>query len=171
MTAHKKSQRFSVIEFLSVLVVLAVLAVVLALLFSPFRHIQLESAVDKMMADIRYCQELAIYRNADCAVLFEPGRSRYALYIYDGSVRKPVRDPMTRLGPLRVDFAAGVYKGFKISAVNVNKGTELRFAAGSGIPADASRTPLARPATVVITSSAGSVAVSVDPETGCARRS
>jgi len=171
MRSHRKSQRFSIIEFLSVLVVLAVLAVALALVFSPFRHIQLESAVDKVMADIRYCQETAVYRNTGSGILFEPGRSRYAAYVLDGGKRKPIRDPMTRLGPLRGDFSTGVYKGFKFSGVNVNKGTELRFAAGTGVPADGSGAGLTRPAAIIITSSAGSVAIYIDPDTGRVWRS
>jgi Tfp pilus assembly protein FimT len=172
MTAHKRSQRFSIIEFLSVLVVLAVLAVAAALIFSPFRHIQLESAVDKVMSDLRYCQELAICRNIPCGVVFEPARSRYTLYQYGGAGRSMIKDPLTRRGKLRIDFASGVYKGFTFAGVNVQKGTELKFAAGTGVPLDAAGAALTRPATVVIRSSAaGCIVIYVDPETGRVWRS
>jgi len=171
VTSSTQKTRFSIITFLSVLVVLAVLAVAAALVFSPFRHLQLASAVDRVLSDVRYCQEMAIYADVPYGIAFEPARSRYTICRYEGGKRAGVRDPATKAFPWRIDFTAGVYKGFKIAFAEDGGGSELVFAAGAGVPCGAGGAPLKKRASVSVTSSAGTITVNVDPQTGYAWRS
>lgn len=61
---------FTLIETVIVMVIAVILATVVAVRWSPFDTIKLNSATRKVAADIRYAQKLAISSQQRCGVVF-----------------------------------------------------------------------------------------------------
>ncbi len=157
---------FSAIELVIVILIVGVLAAVVAVSFTTQTNMQLDGVSDKLAADVRYCQQLAMCKNGTYSIVFEPASDRYTLYYFNGTSDVDINDPLTHTSPMRVDYTAtGSYSGINLVSASFNGGQELRFTA-RGIPQDATGAVLSSAGSVVVSNSAGSQTVSVAPDTG-----
>ena len=100
---------FTLIETIMVMVIAVILAAVVAVRWSPFDTIKLNSATRKVAGDIRYAQKVAISTQETYAAIFfnTNGYSIYQKYASSTLVPSP-GDPCSDSGGFfTVDFTAG----------------------------------------------------------------
>ncbi|MCX5717826.1 MAG: prepilin-type N-terminal cleavage/methylation domain-containing protein [Nitrospirae bacterium] len=115
---------FTLIETIMVMVIAVILAAVVAVRWSPFDTIKLNSATRKVAADIRYCQTVAISTQTRAAILFNANGydvyQNYASLILAPSSGDPCSDSG---GNFQVAFNAGRcsnYSGVTITSPVTN---------------------------------------------------
>ena len=86
-------------------------------LFYPYKSFQIESASNKLKADIRTCQALAMCENRDYVMVFEPDKSRYTVYLLDDGSYINVKPPLKNVAPYRINYASGGYRRIKLGNV------------------------------------------------------
>ncbi len=163
-----QNKAFTLIESIMVMVIIGVLAALAIPRFSSFYNIKFNSAIKKVVSDIRYAQQLAVARHESYKIIFNTSNETYrALRVSDGTA---VQDPFTRqpLDPW-VNFSTDPqYKGINIFSTSLS-GTTLRFN-WQGLPqegsSDVSPTDLPSERSVTFQYKGNNLSVYITPNTG-----
>ncbi|MFA5100127.1 MAG: MerR family transcriptional regulator [Candidatus Omnitrophota bacterium] len=162
----RTSAGFTLIEFVMVIVIAGIIAVLAVPRFAAFNTIKLNSAVKKIVSDIRYTQSLAVSSHDMYGMTFDAGQERYEVRrIRDNSYAK---DPFSRQDFI-VNFATDpLYGGMNIVSAMFGNTNQLRFG-WNATPLDANNVPLAAEGSVAVLYRGVSQAIFVRPGTGTIR--
>jgi len=152
---------FTLIELVMILVLIGILAVFVAPRLPNITASHAISFSDKLRADIRYAQNLAMTRNARYRIYFNSAPSPNPGYAVTDSTAAIVQDPAGG-GNLSVTLNAGDYTGITGIAM-APLYTFIEFDS-LGRPYDNAGSLLA--AAVILTISPGAVTISITPQTG-----
>jgi prepilin-type N-terminal cleavage/methylation domain-containing protein len=160
---------FTLIETIMVMVIAVILAAVVAVRWSPFDTIKLNSATRKVAADIRYAQKVAISTQATyAAIAFNA--SGYTVYdTYASVISRSPGDPCSDSGGnFQVNFSAdrcSTYSGVTIATTLPSNRVEFN---SLGTPYGGDSNPLTAPNNTVTVSGAGagSQTITIEQSTG-----
>lgn len=110
---------FTLIELVMVLVLLGIIAVFVAPRLPDVTTTKAGAFTDKLRADIRYAQNLAMTRNARFRVHFNAAPAPAQGYAVTDSLNNIVPDPAGG-GNLSIDLTTGDYTGITITPPAVN---------------------------------------------------
>lgn len=157
-----------------VIVIVGILAAVTIPRFSAFHLLKLNGAMKKVIADIRYVQQLAISRHTNTQIVFGLSPPVYSTWEESPpgtNIWTWIIDPFTR-GNLQVNFNTDPqYGGISITAANFCGtvcGPTLRFN-WQGIPQAANGTNLTSEGTVSFSYQGNAYTIFVTPNTGRVR--
>lgn len=158
---------FTLIEWVLVIVLVGIIAVVISPNLGSLSSIRLNNAVNKMVGDLRYAQQLAITTQSRHGLTVN-STSQYTVH-RDVPPDTPVSDP-TNLGQtLVVNF--DTYQQGQLSGVRFNSTTP--FCGGSviefnsiGAPTDTAGTLLTCTASIGLTYASGTETITIEPNTG-----
>lgn len=122
----KKS--YTIIELIMVIVIVGILAALTIPRFQSFYYIKLNGAMKKVIADIRYAQQLAISEHTNTKLVFNIGADTYTAQKYNPNTGTWVNitDPFTR-GNLSINFTTDPqYGGIDIFSTGLSSAA-LRF--------------------------------------------
>lgn len=127
----QKEDGFSFLELIVLIVGVGILAVIgMANLSSSNSNLKEKALAKKIIADVRYAQEMAINYGQLVQVIVETGQNRYSLKWQDNSyLQTPIAEEN-----FIVDVDDGYFSGVSISSTGFNSGT-LQFN-GDGNPLD-----------------------------------
>jgi Tfp pilus assembly protein FimT len=171
MITFKRS--FTIIELIMIIVIIGILAALAIPRFSSFYVLKLDSAVKKVVEDIRYVQAVAISRHANTGIVFGEDIDTYRAYVCDSDCETlanwfALEDPFTR-GDLVIDFTDDPqYSGIDISGVDFGGTNTLRFD-WQGIPQNRTGVALSSEGTLTLSYRDNSYAIYVTPNTGRVR--
>ena len=148
---------FTLIELVMIIVLLGIIAVFVAPRMPDVTGTKAAAFRDKLRADIRYAQSLAMTRNARFRVHFNAAPAPNPGYAVTDSANVVVQDPAGG-GPLSVTLMAGNYAG-----ISVSPNTTIEFDS-LGRPYDNTGTLLTVAA--ILTVNPGVLTVTVSPQTG-----
>jgi len=155
---------FTVIEFIMVIVIVAILAALAVNRFHGYDEIKLNLAVDRLVADIRYAQNLAIADHEEVYVAFSTAGDTYEVYNMVGS-KTYYANPYSQEDFI-VNFTTDKeFKNIDISAANFDGTATLRFSA-LGEPRDGAGNTLLAQGGVTLSYKGNSGTVTVQPNTG-----
>ncbi len=162
---------FTLTEFTMVIVVLGILAAVTVPRFKSYYELKFSGAVKKVVADIRYAQQVALARHANVRIVFNTSAESYSVqeeYPPDGGVWINVADPFTR-SALSMNFTSDPqYDGIAINSASFGGTTTLRFN-WEGIPQNSSGSTLTTDGSLVLTYQGNTATIYVTPTTGFVR--
>ncbi|MFH0790597.1 MAG: type II secretion system protein [Candidatus Omnitrophota bacterium] len=165
---------FTLIEAIMVIVIVAILAVLAVPRFETFYFIKLNGAVKKVVADIRYIQQLAVSEHTDTKLVFNTVTESYSAQKFNPAAGGWVNitDPFTRAN-LSVNFTTDPqYKGLNISTTNLLSNT-LRFDwqgnPQEGTDAAPVNLTVERRVTFIYINSSNNLSIYVTPNTGRVR--
>ncbi|RJQ41240.1 MAG: prepilin-type N-terminal cleavage/methylation domain-containing protein [Nitrospiraceae bacterium] len=161
---HHDSKGFSLIETIMVMVIAVILAAVVAVRWSPFDTIKLNSATRKVAADIRYAQKVAISTQARAAIEFT-GTGYNVYQNFASLILAPnPGDPCSDSGGnFRVDFSASRCSNFSSVTITPPATNPLYFNS-LGTPVNAAGAAVGNQ-TVTVTYN-GSSAITIEEGTG-----
>lgn len=147
-----------------VIIIASILALLTIPRFQSFYYIRLNGAMKKVLADIRYVQQLAISRHESYNIIFNTADETYeVLRAADNSY---ATNPFSR-GSFIVNFTSDPqYNGINI--VSASFGQTLQFD-WQGIPRDASGTALSEEENIVFSSQGNTMTIYITPNTGRVR--
>ena len=147
-------------ELLIALILIVIISAVMALMI-PLRTHKLSAAAQKMAADVRYAQQLAVSKQIPAGVLFDTGADVYSVFI--ASTNNTTVDPFTG-SAFVIDYRSEpALKGIDISSTNFGSSVSFDY---MGTPRDASGANLTGYAIVTLRQGAHSCEVTVAPRTG-----
>lgn len=155
-----------------VIVVAGILSAIAIPRFQSFYYIKLNGAMKKVVADIRYVQQLAVSEHTNTKLTFNTGADTYTAQKYNQSTNTWVNitDPFTR-GNLSINFTTDPqYKMIDIDNTDLSLAT-LRFT-WQGTPqegTDASPSNLTTERSIVFRYQGNELKVFITPNTGRAR--
>lgn len=153
-----RNRSFTLIELIMVMAVIAIIAVVVSISPGPNKLI---GVTNKLMFDLRYAQQLAISRQVNCGLSFNPSGNSYFVYI--GNTSTIAADPHTA-GELSIDFDTGSeYSGVSLSGTNF--GDRIYFDS-LGAPYNNTNTLLASQGVITLADGAYTKTVTIEPNTG-----
>jgi prepilin-type N-terminal cleavage/methylation domain-containing protein len=153
---------FTLIETIMVMVIAVILAAVVAVRWSPFDTIKLNSATRKVAADIRYAQKVAISTQATyAAIAFNT--NGYTVYDrYASVISRSPGDPCSDSGGNFIvafnDSRCSNYSGVTVSAITL-------YFNSLGTPVDATGTAIVGNQTVTVTYN-GARQITIEANTG-----
>lgn len=117
----------TLLELLMVMVITAILAAVAApKVTSVLSSTRLDSATQKILADIRYAQSLAMSEHTRTWIVFDEASDGYSVYKGpDKANRSLAVDPLTK-GPFTINLS-DEYTGVTITGVNFGGSNEIQF--------------------------------------------
>ena len=155
---------FTLMETIMVMVIAVILAAVVAVRWSPFDTIKLNSATRKVAADIRYAQKVAISTQTRAAILFNANGydiyQNYASVIPAPSPGDPCSDSG---GNFQVAFNAGRCSNYSGVTITLPAANPIAFNT-LGTPVDSGGTAIANQ-TVTVTYN-GTQQITVEAGTG-----
>ena len=77
---------FTLIELVLVIIIVIILGAVVSLGLSGLSSIRLDQAVNKVVGDLRYAQQLAISTQSRHGMTVDPAATGYSMHIHDGAV-------------------------------------------------------------------------------------
>lgn len=155
VSARRDSSRrgFSLIELVMVLVTVATIsAIAMPRYAGAIAHYRLESAVQRIVADVALAKSRANFSSTPVTVSFDPSTSTYQI--------QGMPDPNGRTGTYTVNLAADPYRVTLMSA-SFGNGNQLTFD-GYGTPSQGGSVSIAgsgRVRTIAVDSSSGSTSV------------
>lgn len=174
---------FTLIETIMVIVIIGILTALTIPRFNAFYGIKLKGALKKTVSDLRYIQQLSIFRHTDTRVEFDAAANSYQTCYCnesDGICTTGacgsnnwtyITDPFSR-GNLQTYFNTDPqYRGIDITNtnfLNVGRGSALRFN-WEGIPQDDNRANLASEGSVSFSYQGNTETIYVTPNTGRVR--
>ncbi len=120
---------FTLVEIIMVIVIIGIFIAVAIPRFSSFYSIKLDGSMKKVVADIRYAQQMAISRHGNCRVVFNPANDVYTVeeQLITNGPWSGIKDSFTRAN-LVMDFRTDAqYKGIDIASANFNSSNTLQF--------------------------------------------
>ncbi len=151
---------FTLIELVMVLVLLGIVAVFVAPRLGNVPSTNAAAFTDKLRADIRYAQNLAMTRNQRARVTFRNAPNGYDVTLGGN----PVIDPAGS-GNLSVTLNTGNYAGISITIPTGFSGNYVEFDS-LGVPYEGGGAPLGAARSVTVTGGGSNYSVSVQPQTG-----
>lgn len=146
------------IELIMVITIIVVLAVVVAVTAGSGR---LDGAANKLMSDLRYSQQLAISRQVECGIVFNPAANSYFAYINNTSTI--ATDPHTR-GNLSINYdTESEYNGIDLASTNFGNQISFDYL---GAPYDSDGDPLSGQAVVVLQQGSYTKTITIERNTG-----
>lgn len=147
-----------------VIVVVGILSAVAIPRFQSFYYIKLNGAMKKVIADIRYAQQLAISRHESYNIIFNTADETYEVRrVSDSSYAS---NPFSR-GSFIVNFTSDPqYNGIKIDSTSF--GGTLQFD-WQGIPRNGAGTALGAEESIVFSYQSNIMNIYITPNTGRAR--
>lgn len=119
----------TLIETVMVMVIVGILVALAIPRFDSFYSIKLDGGMRKVISDIRYSQQMAVSRHANCRIVFDVGADTYTAQeqpVTNGSW-SGVKDPFTQAN-LNMNFRTDPqYRGIDISRANFNSSNILQF--------------------------------------------
>jgi len=157
---------FTLIELVMVIVIIGILAVVTVPRFQAFNIVKLNSAVKKVVSDIRYTQSLAVSSHDMYGMTFNTGLERYEVRrVRDNSYAK---DPLSRQD-FAVDFRSDpMYGGMDISSANIGSTNQLRFG-WNATPLNGNNVSISSEGSVGVSYRGESMTIYISPGTGTVR--
>jgi type II secretion system protein H len=110
-----KTAGFTMIEILIVVVILAVAAMIVVPALSSAADMQVRSAANTIAADLDYARGLAITRQKNYTVVFDPASESYAIQEYDGAANPLIKNPLTNQ-----DFTMDIDADSRLSQVDID---------------------------------------------------
>jgi prepilin-type N-terminal cleavage/methylation domain-containing protein len=162
----RTSAGFTFIELVMVIVIVGILAVVTVPRFQAFNVIKLNSAVKKIVSDIRYTQSLAVSSHDMYGMTFDTGLEKYEVRrVRDSAL---ARDPFTRQN-FTVNFGTDpLYGGMNIVSANFGSTAGLRFD-WQAAPYNGNNASLSSEGSVVVSYRGAAMTIYVAPGTGSVR--
>ncbi|MDP3259668.1 MAG: prepilin-type N-terminal cleavage/methylation domain-containing protein [Thermodesulfovibrionales bacterium] len=162
-----RRQGFTLIETIMVMVIAVILAAVVAVRWSPFDTIKLNSATRKVAGDIRYAQKIAISTQTRAAILFNANGydiyQNYASTILAPSPGDPCSDSG---GNFQVAFNAGRCSDYSgVTTTFTTSVANTIYFNSLGTPVDATGTAIVGNQTVTVTYK-GTNQITIDANTG-----
>lgn len=171
-----KERGFTLVEVVLIIVIVAVLVAAVNIGISNLNAIRLSNAVGKVVADLRYTQQLSATTRSRHGLTID-SLQQYSGHIDNAGVNSPIKDP-TNLGPtFVVNF--DVYQQQQLNGVRFASATP--FCTGPpgcaactstiefdtlGIPTNDSGTPLCSVSLVLTRSGAANQTVTIEANTG-----
>ena len=158
-----KNRAFTLIELIMVMVIVSIMAAIAIPRFQSFYDIKLGGTARKLVADVRYAQQLAIINDEAYGVEFNTGAETYRIYrVSDNST---VIDPLTR-GNFIMDYTTDAeYIGIDLDSVDFAGTSTLMFNA-MGVPQDSGGNNIAAEGTVDLSYKGMTRTITVTPNTG-----
>ena len=160
---------FTLIELVLVIVLMAILGVVVAVSLQGYSDIKLNHAVDKLVGDLRYAQQLAITTQSRHGMTVN-STSQYTIH-RDGSPDAAIQDPVNLGSNFVVSFTT--YQQGQLTGVVFTSATPFCGGANSvmefssiGAPTDTSGTLLACTSTITLSYSGSTKQITIAPNTG-----
>lgn len=155
---------YTIIELIMVIVIVGILATLSIPRFQSFYYIKLNGAMKKVIADIRYAQQLAISRHESYNIIFNTANETYEVRrVSDSSYAV---NPFSR-GNFIVNFTSDPqYNGIKIDSTSF--GGTLQFD-WQGIPRNGAGTALSAEGSVVFSYQNNVMTIYITPNTGRVR--
>jgi prepilin-type N-terminal cleavage/methylation domain-containing protein len=162
----RTSAGFTFIELVMVIVIVGILAVVTVPRFQAFNIIKLNSAVKKIVSDIRYTQSIAVSSHDMYGMTFDTGLERYDVRrVRDNTF---ARDPFSRQN-FTVSFASDpMYGGMNIVSANFGNTNQLRFG-WNATPLNGNNVSLTSEGSLAVSYRGASMSIYVSPGTGTVR--
>jgi MSHA pilin protein MshC len=162
----RSSAGFTLIELVMVIVIVGILAAVAIPRFQAFNTIKLNSAVKKIVSDIRYTQSMAVSSHDMYGMTFDTAAERYEVRrIRDNSFAK---DPFSRQDFVVNFITDPLYRGMDISSANFGGLNQLRFD-WNATPLNSNNVSLAAEGSVGISYKGAGMTIFVSPGTGTVR--
>ena len=157
---------FTVLEIIMVITIMGIMAVLVINRITGTAESRINLAAEKIVSDIRYCQNLAMALHEEVRLSFSIPEDKYEVKDSSG---KFFKDPFTQENFV-VDFtASGPLRGISIDNVDFNSGNELRFDA-LGHPEDVGNNPLTSQGRIDISYKGYSKTIVVYPNTGFCKK-
>ncbi len=153
-----KNRGFTLIELVMIIVLLGILAVVAAPRLGNIASTNAGAFTDKLRADIRYAQNLAMTRNARFRVHFNSAPAPNPGYAVTDGANTPVLDPAGG-GNLSVVLNAGNYNGITVAS-------PFPFIEFDSLGRPYNNAGVLLAAAATLTVSPGAIPVVVSPQTG-----
>lgn len=117
---------FTLTEFIVVAAVLGILLSVAGLtMWNSASSFRFSSAVNRVVADIRYAQQQARTHNGWYGITFSTGANTYHVYATDGTTDTDVASPANLAESLSIDLSADY--GVTIQSVDFGGGSKVEF--------------------------------------------
>ncbi len=153
---------FTLVEVVVVMVILTI--IVLAGVTIPFSSIKankLIAAADKLAFDLRYAQQLAISKQVDCGVSFNPNANTY--FVYANNTSNIVNSPYIAT-QLIVDYNSDRdFQGIDLAGTSFGNKVSFDF---MGIPRDSSGNPLSAAGNISLQYGGHQKVVTIEANTG-----
>ncbi|MCX7926698.1 MAG: type II secretion system GspH family protein [Candidatus Omnitrophica bacterium] len=120
---------FTIIELIMVMVIIGILSALAIPRIDSFNTIRLAGGANKLIADIRYIQQLAVAQHTNTRIIFNISQDYYVAEQLNKTtgIWKEVSDPFTR-APLIMNYKTDPqYAGIDIVEANFGGLSELQF--------------------------------------------
>ncbi|MBI4211802.1 MAG: GspH/FimT family pseudopilin [Deltaproteobacteria bacterium] len=163
MRIPSKQRGFTLIEFITVLVITSILAYSAVTSFD-FQSTRLDLAAKKLEADIQYAKVLALTRGETYGIAFEPNSNRYIVFV--NSSATPIADPKQPTQSLIVNYSTMAdFSGVTLVSASFGATSTLLFRA-QGMPKDGNGTDLVSQGQVVLSAQGSSKTLNIAVGTG-----
>ncbi len=160
---------FTLIELVLVIMLVAILGTVVAISLQGYGTIKLNNAVDKVVGDLRYAQQLAITTQNRHGITVN-STSMYTIHL-NGTPDTAIQDPVNLGGSFVVNF--DTYQQGQLAGVAFTVAAPFCGGAGSvmefnsiGAPTDTNGTLLACTSTITLSYSGSTKQITIAPSTG-----
>lgn len=165
---------FTLLEMILIIVIVAILGAVITLNLSGLSTVKLNNAVNKVVGDLRYAQQLSITTQSRHGLTIEAAGDSYSVHIHTGGAglcggEPCIKDP-THLGQ---DFIVNFDTYQQGQLKDVRFVTATPFCGGSvmefnsiGTPTDTVGTVLACASTITLAHSGTTKTITISPSTG-----
>ena len=161
VTTLTRDRGFTLFELIVAMSIVGLLTVGGILSLSSTDPLKLAAAFEKLEADVRYAQHLAMSSHETCGVKFFPEKNAY--YVFVQNHAKKATDPVTG-ADLVVDYSSDKkYRG--VTLVRDNFGNTISFDY-LGVPYESTNTPLTSQGIVQIACQGETKTLYIKEETG-----
>src|SRR5512146_2074601 len=162
---QKVKTAFTLVEILVVVVVLALAMWAAVPMFSGAAAVQVQSAANMVATDLEYARSMAISRQQQYGVLFDPGTDMYSVVDQNGVV---ISHPIKQGFPYTIDFRSDSrLSKVDLADANFDGNTQIKFDyLGSPLKSDGS--PL-NSGTITLQGGTSMMTITVEPVTGYIR--
>ncbi len=163
MSARKA---FTVTELVMVMIIMGIMSVIVIIVIAnAMRGMQLASAADKLVSDLRYAQTMANGTGTWYGISFEAAPTNtYTLYTTTGTVDTVIEDPGKRGSSFSVNVNSNF--GVDISNVTVEAGNKIEFNPLGTPYTDKTASAISSEASVRLSQGSSSRTVRIAPGTG-----
>jgi prepilin-type N-terminal cleavage/methylation domain-containing protein len=162
----RASAGFTLVELIMVIVIVGILAVLAIPRFQAFNTIKLNSAVKKIVSDIRYTQSMAVSSHDMYGITFDTGLERYEVRrVRDNTYAK---DPFSRQDFVVNFLTDPLYGGMNIVNASFGGTNQLRFG-WNATPLNSNNVSLSAEGAMAVSYRGTGMTIYVSPGTGTVR--
>jgi prepilin-type N-terminal cleavage/methylation domain-containing protein len=159
---HTSWRGFTLVEVIIVVVILSIAAMMAIPMMSSAGSVQIRSAAEAIAADLEYAKSMAISRQQNYGIIFDPGNDKYDVVNQSGAV---VPHPVKRGFPYTINFRSDSrLNKVDLVTANFDGWTGIKFDY-LGSPYDGSGSPL-NSGTITLQADGRTVTITVEPVTG-----